>query len=378
MSRKNTPSPVYFWNLRASTKAPFELRMRKLLKQSRVASHLNPGDLVALKTHFGERGTTAFVSPLQLKPIVAFLRKSGVKPFLTDTNTLYVGQRNESVSHARLAAEHGFDPMITGAPVIIADGLKSSNQVSVTSPGHHFEHAYLAGDILDADFMISITHFKGHELTGFGGVLKNLGMGCATRQGKMQQHCSLGPRLNPDRCTHCGECVEVCSPGALFLNEDGTMVLDQEACIGCAACLLTCRHGGLSVDWDVDVRQFVERMVEYAGAVLSCFAKPLLHIAFVQNVTPGCDCIGYSDAPICPDQGVLAAYDPVALDSACLDLVNQAPGLSSSRLPLEVQPGTDKFKALHLRSQPDHCLEYAQSLGLGSRTYQLIHIDSRD
>ena len=372
MAKKKTPSPVYFWNLRASRKAPYELRIRKLLKQSKVASYLNPGDLVAIKTHFGEKGTTAFVSPLQLRPIVDFLRKSGAKPFLTDTNTLYVGQRGESVSHALLAAAHGFDPMLTGAPVLIADGLKSSNQVSIAGPGQHFEHAYLAGDILDADFMISITHFKGHELTGYGGTLKNLGMGCATRQGKMQQHCGLGPKLNPQRCIKCGECVEVCSPGALSQTEDGSMVLDQEACIGCAACLLTCRHGGLSVNWDVDLRQFMERLVEYAGAVLSCFARPLLHVAFVQNVTPGCDCTGYSDAPVCPDLGVLVSYDPVALDRACLDLVNQAPGLGSSRLPGDYRPGTDKFKALHPQTQPEHTLEYAEGLGLGQRSYQLI------
>ncbi len=373
MATKKTTSPVYFWNLRASSKAPYELRIRKLLKQSRVASLLNPGDLVAVKTHFGEKGTTAFVSALQIKPIVDFLRKSGVKTFLTDTNTLYIGRRGESVSHALQAAEHGFDPMITGAPVIIADGLKSSNQISVPGPGKHFEHAYLAGDILDADFMISITHFKGHELTGYGGTLKNLGMGCATRQGKMQQHCCLGPRLNPKKCIQCGDCVEVCSPGALSVTEDGSLALDQEACIGCAACLLTCRHGGLTVDWDVDLRQFVERMVEYAGALLSCFAQPLLHLAFVQDITPGCDCIGFSDAPICPDQGVLASYDPVALDSACLDLVNQAPCLAQSPLPPECRPGMDKFKALHPQSQPEHGLEYAEGLGLGTRSYQLIH-----
>jgi hypothetical protein len=372
MTRKKTASPVYFWNLRASSKAPYDLRVKRLLKLSKVSSLLRTGDLVAVKTHFGERGTTGFVAPLQLKPIVDFLRKSGAKPFLTDTNTLYVGQRGESVSHALLAAEHGFDPMVTGAPVIISDGLKSSNQVSITGPGQHFEHAYLAGDILDADFLITVSHFKGHDLSGYGGVLKNLGMGCATRQGKMQQHCGLGPRLNPERCIQCGDCVEVCSPGALSLNEDGTMVLDQEACIGCAACLLTCRHGGLSVNWDVDLRQFMEKMIEYAGAVLSCFAHPPLHITFLQDVTPGCDCIGYSDAPVCPDIGVLASYDPVALDSACLDLVNQAPCLHPSRLPPECRPGMDKFTALHPRARHEHGLDYAQSLGLGLRTYQLV------
>ena len=210
--------PVYFWNLRASRKAPYEAKVKRLLKLAGLGAELRSGDLAAIKLHFGEGGGTGHVRPLQLAPILAFVRKCGAKPFLTDTNTLYVGQRGESVSHGLQAAAHGYDPNVLGAPVIIADGLKSGNERAIPCPGRHFEFAYLGGDIVDADMMVTISHFKGHDLAGFGGAIKNVGMGCATRKGKMQQHCGLGPNIHPEHCTGCGNCVEVCSHGALTLD----------------------------------------------------------------------------------------------------------------------------------------------------------------
>lgn len=366
-------APVYFWNLRASRRAPYGQRLKKLLKLTGVGAHLASRDLVAVKLHFGEAGTTGFVSPLLLKPLLQFLRKIGTRPFLTDTNTLYAGQRGESVSHALQAAAHGFDPNLLGAPVLIADGLKSTHEREVPFAGTHFTSCFLAGDIVDADGLVTVSHFKGHDLAGFGGALKNIGMGCATRKGKMHQHCGLGPQTHPEHCTGCGACIEVCLPGALRLQQ-GRISLDPELCAGCAACLPVCRHRGLSVNWTVETNTFLERMAEYAAATLKTKPRPCLHLSFVTQVSPGCDCTGFNDAPICPDQGVLASLDPVALDQAALDLVNAAPPLHPSALPEGVQPGRDKFRAIHPRTDGTRILEYAENLGLGSRKYQLITI----
>ncbi len=364
---------VYFWDLSSSRKVPFDRRLRKLLKSSKWAGQLQPGDLVAVKIHFGEAGSTGFLSPQFVKPVIDFLRKAGAKPFLTDTNTLYIGQRGESVSHALQAAGHGFDPLLLGAPVIIADGVKSNHEVSVKGPGHHFEHCYLAGDILDADSLITLSHVTGHELTGFAGALKNIAMGCATRKGKMQQHCGLGPRLEQDNCQGCGECIEVCGSGALRLDEQGRAEIDRDSCNGCAACLLACRYGALVVDYQMELPLFMERLVEYAGAVLQAVSRPALHLNYLLNVTAGCDCCSDKNRPMCPDIGVLASYDPVALDQAGYDLVNQAPGRDSV-LPESRQRGQDKFASLYPRAETEHCFAYAQQLGLGKRDYQLISV----
>ena len=366
-------SKVYFWNLRASRRMPYDLRLKKLLKKLELGSMLEKGMLAAVKIHFGEGGTTGFVSPLWVRPIVQFIRKCGARPFLTDTNTLYVGNRGEAVSHHMQAAVHGFDPSVLGAPVIIADGLKSRNQRRISYPGKQLQDFYLAGDIVDSDFMVNVSHFKGHELSGFGGALKNLAMGCATRQGKMHQHSGLGPRVDPGHCQGCAMCMQVCAAGALTLVDE-KVSLDMEKCVGCAACLLVCRTGALSINWKTEVNAFLERMTEYAAAVLSLKKDKTVHINFIFNVTPDCDCPGFSDAPLCPDLGVLAAHDPVALDRACLDLVNAAPSLFPSVLPGNIEPGQDKFKAAHPNTNGEYALKYAEKLGLGSSEYELIKV----
>lgn len=369
-------SEVVFWNLRATRKAGYEVRLRRLLKACGVPEVVCNGDLTAVKTHFGEGGVTGFVPPLWIRPMILFLRKIGARPFLTDTATLYVGNRGEAVSHAMQAAMHGFDPLFLQAPVIIADGLKSQNQCEVPFDGRHITRAYLAGDILAADSMLTVTHFKGHELAGFGGCLKNMAMGCATRQGKMHQHGCLGPAVRVEKCVGCKSCVQVCAAGALFLDGNKRIVFRPELCVGCGACFHACREGCLEVDWKTDVAVFVERMMEYAAAVLRSRSRQgsLAHVSFVTQVTPQCDCAGYSDKPICPDIGVLASRDPVALDQACLDLVNRAEPLHPSHLPAGIQPGQDKFLAMHPHVPQGYGLDYAAELGLGTRAYILREI----
>jgi hypothetical protein len=364
---------VYLWDLRATRKAPYDIRLKRLGKSVGLNTCYGPGQFVALKVHFGEQGTTGFLSPLWLRPLAQQVLKAGGRAFFTDTNTLYRGQRGEAVSHALLAANHGFDPNVLGAPVIIADGLRSNNEVSVKCSGRQIQTAYLAGDIVNSDFMLVLSHFKGHDLAGFGGALKNLAMGCATRRGKLQQHSGLAPIVKKQLCTGCGRCLEVCPTGALHL-ESKTVDCDPGDCIGCAACLLACPSGALAIDWKTQAKDFLARMAEYALAVSQQFKQDLVYLNFIRSVTPGCDCIGYSDAPICPDLGVLASRDPVAIDQASLDLVNQATPLYPSTLPKDYRSGQDKFKAVHPETKGEFILEYAEEIGLGSRDYRLITV----
>jgi len=295
---------------------------------------------------------------------------------LTDTATLYVGNRGEAVSHCLQAAAHGFDPLLLQAPVIIADGLKSQNQVAVPFAGRHIQQAYLAGDILAADSLLTVTHFKGHELAGIGGCLKNLAMGCATRQGKMHQHGCLGPLVHAEKCKGCENCIQVCASRALSLDDERKILFNPELCVGCGACFHACTEGCLQVDWKTDVALFVERMMEYAAAVLGSRKRErsCAHLSFATQVTPQCDCAGYSDKPICPDIGVLASLDPVALDQACLDLVNKAEALHPSHLPAGIKPGENKFLAMHPHVPHGFGLDYAEKLGLGTRDYTLREI----
>ncbi len=383
------PAQVYFWNMRSSLKAPYAEKMRRLLERTGFAGHVSGGELAAMKIHFGERGVTSHVQPLMVRPIVEWLSAAGARPFLTDASTLYVGQRGEAVSHAMQAALHGYDPLLLGAPVIIADGLKGAAQVSLpVSGGTHMQAAFIAEGIASADLLVSVNHLKGHELAGFGGALKNIGMGSASKQGKMLQHVTTGPAVNLANCKGCGACVGVCASHALALADAASLfppvpagkegaqriTLDLERCVGCGACFLACKTGGLEIDWKTDVTAFLERMVEYAAAVLQPRAKPSLHITFVTNVTPDCDCMGFSDAPICGDIGVLASLDPVAIDQAGVDLVNKAEPRYPSHLPKGLKPGDDKFRAMrpHL---PEHMgLDYAEKLGLGTREYELVAI----
>ncbi len=366
-------STVYYWNLRASMKSPNEKRMQRLLKAAKAGAHIAPGDLAAVKVHFGEAGTTGHIQPLFYKPILDFLIKAGARPFLTDASTLYVGQRGEAVSHALVAARHGFDPNILGAPVIIADGLKGGDQKALPVNGKHVQEAFIGTAIADADFLVAVSHVKGHELAGFGGCLKNVGMGAASKQGKMQQHLTTGPQLDSEKCVGCGACVKSCAAGALTLVEKKA-ALAMEKCVGCGLCFLACRHEALVIDWRTNIGEFLERMVEYAGAVLLNLDKPGLYINFLTSIVPDCDCCGFTDAPICPDLGVLVSMDPVAVDQASVDLVNQAQPIHPSALPPLTVAGDNKFLALRPHMPEAMGLDYAEALGLGSRKYELVTV----
>lgn len=368
------PSTVYMTDLSADARKSLPQKVSELFESLRPSAIFKPKDLVAVKIHFGEAGNTAYIRPPFVRRIVDRLKDLGAKPFLTDTNTLYVGTRTEAYSHLVTAFDHGFTREVTGAPVIIADGLRGNNRVEVGVHGKHVKNAHIASDIYNADALVVLSHFKGHELSGFGGALKNVGMGCASREGKLEQHSNISPKVNKKMCIGCGECQSWCRGEAISLEEDSESVkafINPEKCIGCAECILACPQGAIRVRWNESIPTFMEKMMEYAAATLKNKKDKMVCVSFVTDVSPLCDCNPFSDRPIVPGIGVLVSQDPVAIDQAAADLVNAAQGNVASCLSSGLGPGEDKFRALFPNIDWQHQLAYAENLGLGSREYTL-------
>jgi uncharacterized Fe-S center protein len=254
--------------------------------------------------------------------------------------------------------------------VIIADGLRGKSEVAVPIDGKNFKNVYIGAEIHAADALIAVAHFKGHELSGFGGTIKNVGMGCASRKGKLAQHSSVTPKIKRKKCIGCGECVAHCVQGALRLEQDKA-VIDPERCIGCAECILVCPNEAVGIQWDRSVPVFLENMVEYTLGVLQNKRERCLFVNFLTDISPACDCLPFNDAPIVHDIGILASQDPVAIDQAAVDLVNREAGLPGTCLKDRTAAGTDKFAAIYPNVDWAYQLEYAARLGLGSRRYDL-------
>ncbi|BAW30873.1 MAG TPA: DUF362 domain-containing protein [Methanothermobacter sp.] len=365
-------SKVYFADLRA--RSADENKGNKIMKLFDEAADgmFSEDDVVAVKVHFGERGNDSFVSPVLLRYIVDKVKERTRKVFLTDTNTLYYGSRHDSVDHIVTAILNGFDYAVVGAPVIIADGLHGGNERLVEVDQKHFDVVKIAGDIYDASGMVVVSHFKGHGMSGFGGALKNLAMGCATIDGKLEQHECAKPIIEGD-CNICGVCVDGCPVGALRLGEEGVEI-DYDLCIACMNCMDSCPNEVYDLNWEEDVPIFIERMMEYSlGAVKGKEGK-LLYFNFLTNVTPDCDCVPWSDYPIVPDIGILASEDPVAIDSASYDLVNRQIGLMDSILEKNFEFGADKFRGVWEMVDSSYQLVYAEEIGLGSRDYRLVKV----
>lgn len=368
------PSTVYMTDMTADWKKSVPQKVTDLFNRLSPCDFFSRNDLVAVKLHFGEAGNTAHIRPQYVRRVVDRLRSLQAKPFLTDTNTLYVGARTEAWTHLTTAFDNGFTREVTGAPLIIADGLRGNNTFEAPFGGRHVKSAYIAADIHNADGLVVLTHFKGHELTGFGGALKNVGMGCAARGGKLDQHSNIAPKVKKKKCVACGECVVWCRGGAITIRDDAKepkAEISPERCIGCAECILACPQGAIQVQWNESIPVFMEKMVEYAAAVLEEKKGKALFMNFVMDVSPLCDCTPFSDRPFVPNLGILASHDPVAIDQAAVDLVNGAPGNPMSSLRTAMSPGEDKFRALFPAIDWAHQLDYAEELGLGTRQYTL-------
>lgn len=355
-------SKVYFTSLYAASKEEnVPNKLRKLYERSEFKSLMAPKEQTAVKLHFGEKGNTTYVHPVFVRAIVDKVKESGCKPFLTDTNTLYSGSRTNSVDHIQTAIENGFDFAVTGAPIIISDGLYSKNFVEVEIDCKNFSYAKIAGDIYYADSMIVISHFKGHGMAGFGGAIKNLAMGGASAAGKQMQHSSIKPEVQEERCICCMKCKLVCPVKAISSQENKKAHIDHDICYGCGECTTVCPVKAIDVNWTTDNNEFLEKMAEFAlGAVKNKMEKTG-YISFLMNVTPHCDCAAWSDRPIVSDIGILASKDPVALDTACYDLIVR-------------QAGEDVIAKIYPDIDARYLLAYAQKIGLGSTAYELVEL----
>ncbi len=363
-------STVFFIDVRATYQESFVSKIGKLLDAAGLASLLRPRDLAAVKIHFGEKGNTAFIRPAFLRKIVASIKEAGARPFLTDANTLYAGTRGDAVLHLQTAIQNGFAYAVVEAPLVIADGLRGRSETAVPIAGRRFSSVYIGKEIVEADALISVAHFKGHELSGFGGTLKNVGMGCASRRGKLAQHSTVCPKVKTKRCVGCEECAGHCAAGAIAVAE-GKARIDPERCIGCGECILICPNGAVQIQWNQAVPVFMENMVEYTAGVLQGKQDRALFINFLTDISPGCDCLPMNDAPIVRNIGVVASTDPVAIDQASLDLVNQEAALPGCCLSTNRAPGEDKFKGVYPKIDAIHQLAYAEEMGLGCRRYHL-------
>ncbi|MCF8070550.1 MAG: DUF362 domain-containing protein [Desulfobacterales bacterium] len=366
-------SKVYFSDLRATYKKNFLKKLREIITAAGLDNILEKRDLVAVKLHFGEKGNTAYVRPVFVRDVVESIKETGGFPFLTDSNTLYAGTRGDAPHHHITAIQNGFAYSVVDAPVIIADGLRGRSETAVTINQKRVKRAYVGSEIVSADALISIAHFKCHELAGFGGTIKNIGMGCASRRGKMAQHADVAPKIKKKKCIGCGDCRRHCAHRAIAMV-DKKAVINPEKCIGCGECLLICMHDAVKIQWKQSVPEFMEKMVEYTMGVLKNKKDKALFINFITDITPACDCAPYNDAPIVRDIGVVVSTDPVAIDQASADLVNQEKGLTGTCLEKGLKAGEDKFKAVYPKVNWQHQLIYAEKLGLGSRKYELISI----
>ncbi|MBN1102477.1 MAG: DUF362 domain-containing protein [Deltaproteobacteria bacterium] len=367
------PSRVYYADLRATVKENLLAKIVRLLDMVELQALVPPRSLVAIKLHFGEKGNTAFIRPNFIRAVVDRVKTLGAFPFLTDCNTLYVGTRGDSVSHLKTAIENGFAYAVVNAPLIIADGLRGASSKPVRIDREILKTAYIGREIVEADVLIGIAHFKGHELSGFGGAIKNLGMGCASRQGKLVQHSGLSPKVIRRKCVACGECVEHCAQSAISIK-DKKAGIDPRKCVGCGECILICPNQAIDIQWNADAVLFQKKMAEYMYGVLKNKQGKAAFLNFLTDISPACDCYGHNDAPIVHNLGIMASTDPVAIDQASVDMVNRQVGLEGTSLSTHKGAGQDKFRGMYPRVDWGVQLGHAEKIGLGSRRYELVNI----
>ena len=379
-------SSVYFTSLRAGFENSLLTKIKRLAQAAGLEKIVREKGLTAVKVHFGERGNTAFIRPLLVRPVVDALLEARARPFITDSGTLYPGSRGNAVDHLNTAILNGFAYPVAGAPLVIADGIDGRDEVAVQVNLKYFKEVFIGSAIVRADSLVSLAHFKLHEASGFGGAIKNIGMGTASRKGKMAQHSEVAPEVISKKCIGCGVCLEQCAHGAISLIERPAnaparkasvtkiMRIDKELCAGCARCIHACPQGALTINWEKDVPKFMEKMVEYTAGALKGKEKRSLFINFLTQISPACDCYPFADAPIVGDIGITASVDPVAIDQACMDLVNSQPHLESSCLKGTKEPCTDKIRAVYPHINWERKLIYASEIGIGSREYELVEI----
>jgi len=340
--------------------------IEKLLDIIEIDRIIKKSDLTALKIHFGEKGNTTYIKPDLIRPVINKVKKINAFPFLTDANTIYTGSRSNAIEHLKIASEHGFSYENLECPVIIADGILGNSYVEVdildNKQTKYFKKIKVSHSIYYSDSIIFLTHFKGHMAFGFGGVLKNIGMGCAPKTGKYELHNLCVPNMNISKCIECGLCVMKCPGNALILNKGKKIFIDKNKCIGCGECIVVCKQNVFKVPWDETDKKLQEKTVEYVFGILR--NKRYLCINFLINITKDCDCTNREQKPLIEDIGILVSTDPVSIDQASVDLVNQ-------------KFKKDFFKHIFPEIDYNIQLEYAQKIGIGQREYDLIKISDQ-
>ena len=365
-------SKVYFADFRATYHENLQQKLTRLLKTAGMGEIDFDRKYVAIKMHFGEPGNLAFLRPNWAKTVADFVKERGGKPFLTDCNTLYVGGRKNGLDHLDSAYLNGFSPLSTGCHVIIADGLKGTDEAYVpVAGGEYVTEAKIGRAVMDADVFVSLTHFKGHEQAGFGGTLKNIGMGCGSRAGKMEMHAAGKPDVRAKKCVGCGMCRKICAHSAIEIT-DKKASIDHNKCVGCGRCIGVCPMDAVQPHYDEAADVMNRKIAEYTKAVVD--GRPCFHISLVLDVSPNCDCHAENDVPIVPNVGMFASFDPVALDQACVDAVNAMPTNPASELGGHTCGCGDHFHTMHPDTNWPAALEHGEKLGLGSREYELVKI----
>lgn len=369
---------VYFTDFRTKLGEGLPTKLKRLMKAAGIEQIDMDGKFVAVKMHFGELGNLGFLRPNYARAVADTVKGLGGNPFLTDCNTLYPGSRKNALEHLYCAWENGFTPLTVGCPIIIGDGLKGTDDVAVPVNGEYVKDAMIGRAVMDADIIISLNHFKGHETAGFGGAIKNLGMGCGSRAGKKEQHCNGKPSIDAGLCRGCRQCQKECANNGLFFDEQTKkMSIDTDNCVGCGRCIGACNFDAIAFENYAATKDLNCRMAEYAKAVVD--GRPSFHVSLVVDVTPNCDCHSENDAPILPNIGMFASFDPLALDQACVDACLAQEPLPNSQLAERMsQPGFedhhDHFENTTPESEYKTCLEHAEKIGIGTRDYELVVI----
>ncbi len=370
-----TKSAVYFTDMRCPVGTSLQDKLEKLIRKAGIGDIAMQNKFVAIKLHFGEPGNLSFLRPNFSKTVADVVKSLGGQPYLTDCNTLYVGRRKDALEHITSAYENGYSPFSTGCHILIGDGLKGTDEVEVPLENcTYFKSAKIGRAVMDADIFISLTHFKGHEMTGFGGTIKNIGMGCGSRAGKMDMHSDGKPTVDQEKCTGCKVCTRYCAHDAITVAERKASI-DHTKCVGCGRCIGVCNFSATTAPFDANSDTLNCRMAEYTLAVVQ--NRPQFHISIVNQVSPYCDCHSENDSAIVPDIGMFASFDPVALDKACIDAVNAAPAIGGSIMSdCGCNHGHigDHFKAIHPTTNWRSQIKHSEQIGLGSGEYELITI----
>ena len=370
-------SKVYFTDFRTDLGVSQGAKLRKLLLKAGIKDIDFEGKFVAIKMHFGEYGNYAYLRPNYVKVVADLVKKLGGKPFLTDCNTLYVGYRRNAIDHLMNAEMNGFNSVTTGCYIIIADGLRGTDDIELPVPnGEYCKTALVGRALADADVLISLNHFKGHEMAGFGGAIKNIGMGGGSRAGKMIQHNNGKPHVDEELCRGCKRCAKECGSDAIFYKEKKAYI-DEDLCKGCGRCIGACAFDAIKNSNGIATEMLCCKMAEYTAAL--CHDRPSFHISLIMDVSPNCDCHGENDAPILPNIGMLASFDPVALDQACADLCLKETPIRNSQLGDNLAKENwhchhDHFKDSNPNVHWKETLEHGEKIGLGTREYDLIKL----